>query len=184
MINQLIEISESGMTFGPYDKDYFFHIEKSNLYRDVSRNNGVKIAECLFLKNVANKLVLNIIEAKLSSPRPSGVSFNKYICQIRDKFINALSLCYAAYLGRHGDLREELPLHIKSMNLSQITIKFVLVINGHPKDWLPPINDALTKLLRPTTKTWGISQNAVVVLNDEMALNRGFISSVETCNLV
>ena len=41
-------ITESGMKFGPFNKDEFFHIEKSKIYRNIQEN--VKIAEFLLLK--------------------------------------------------------------------------------------------------------------------------------------
>lgn len=53
----------------------------------------------------------------------------------------------------------------------------LLIINGHQKDWLPPLQDALRSALDATTKTWALGPNAVVVINHEAAKRFGLISA-------
>ena len=170
MTDQQIFIPESGMEFGPYHEDQCFYIEKSQLYKSIK--TGVQMAEFLFLKNDPSSrlLILDVVEAKSSSPQPGGQEkFDDFIRQIRDKFVNAFSLCWATCLERHPKFHRELPKRIREMDLSQVRVRFVLVIKGHRDDWLSPIHDELNKTMRPTLKTWGFSHDAVIVFNDEMA---------------
>jgi hypothetical protein len=170
-------ITESGMKFGPYNNDQCFDIEHSRLYASIS-NAGVKTAEFLVLKNEQSNCpqILEVVEAKSSTPSPGGKeNFDDFISQIRDKFVNALTLCLATCLNRHPKFHGELPGLIQKMDLSQIQVRFVLVIQGHREDWLQPIDDSLNKAMRSTLKIWGFSHKAVVVLNDDMAKERQYI---------
>ena len=50
------QINESGMTFGPFEDDQFFYIEKSEVYRRVRK--GIKVAEfTLIRKEKSNQLL-------------------------------------------------------------------------------------------------------------------------------
>ena len=176
MTNPSVFITESDMKFGPFDGEQCFHIEHSRLYTNIQ--NGVQMAEFLLLKNDQpnHPSILDVVEAKSSSPRPEGKEyFDDYIRQIRDKFVNALTLCWAACLERHPKFHGELPKRIQDMNLSQVHVRFILDIKGHREEWLPPIDAGLNKAMRPTLKTWGFSPNAVIVLNDDMARQRQYI---------
>ena len=63
----------------------------------------------------------------------------------------------------------------KSLNLSEVDVKFVLVINGHQEGWLPPLQEALRNALRSTVKCWAFSPTAVVVINEALAQQYGLI---------
>jgi hypothetical protein len=168
-------IIESGMTFGPYPKGQSFYIEKSAAYQAIQQ--GVKIAEFLLLRaqNKQPSKVL-IVEAKPSSPNPKNDEcFDQFIADIHEKLSNTLSLGLALCLGRHGQASTELPAPFETLNLATADFRFVLVINGHPKAWLPPLQEALSKALHATVKTWGLSPCAVLVLNDDGARKYGLI---------
>ena len=81
----------------------------------------------------------------------------------------------AACLQRHPDAH--LPSAFRTLALNTADFGFVLVINGHKKDWLPPLQEALSKALKPIIKTWGLPANSVAVLNHELALEYGLISA-------
>jgi hypothetical protein len=170
-------IVESGMTFGPYPEGSYFYIEKSAAYRAIKES--VKMAEFLLLKTrKAKPHQVWIIEAKSSSPRVEAQpNFDEFIAEIRDKLINAFSLGLALRLGRHKNASADLPARFKNLNCALLDFRFVLVINGHHDDWLPPLHDALTKELYATVKTWGLSPCAVVVMNDSLAREHGLIST-------
>jgi len=53
----------------------------------------------------------------------------------------------------------------------------ILVICGHKIEWLPPLMDALKSRLRHTLKLWNISDAAVKVMNERMALDKKIIVS-------
>jgi hypothetical protein len=59
--------------------------------------------------------------------------------------------------------------------LSHVDVRFILVINGHKEEWLPPLQDALRAALRSTVKTWSFSPTSVAVLNDVLARQYGLI---------
>ncbi len=168
-------INESGMTFGPYPIDNCFYIEKSELYKKL--RNGVPMAEFLLIRSKANNSPqVWVVEAKSSSPQPiTQPNFDKFIGEIREKLINALSLSIAACLKRHPGAEIELPASFKTLDLAKATFRLVLVINEHQESWLPPLQDALNNALHSTVKTWGLPANAVVVINDTMAKEHGLI---------
>jgi len=166
-------ISESGMTFGPYPEGHCFYIEKSQTYQKIKE--GVKIAEFLLLHSQDESIVW-IVEAKQSSPRPENQpNFDAFILEIQEKLTNALTLSVATCLKRHSTY-EELPNSFQTLDLKKASFRLILVINGHPEEWLPPLQDALKKALKPTIKTWNLSATSVVVLNDKMARSQGLIS--------
>ena len=166
-------IIESGMTFGLYPEGDCFYIEKSETYQKIKE--GVKIAEFLLLHSQDDSIVW-IVEAKSSSPRrESKEDFACFIAEIREKWTNALTLSVATCLKRHSTY-EELPNSFQTLDLKKASFRLILVINGHPEEWLPPLQDALKKALKPTIKTWNLSATSVVVLNDKMARSQGLIS--------
>ena len=57
-----------------------------------------------------------------------------------------------------------------------LKIRLVLIINGHKKEWLPPMQDVLRTALHVTAQTFALGPNAVIVMNHEMAESTGLIS--------
>lgn len=166
-------IEESGMVFGPFPDGHCFRIEHSTIYRNIQEN--VKIADFLLLKpKKGSHPTIWVVEAKSSSPRELSDTF---INEIREKWVNALSLCLAACLKRHNAAEAELSKPFLSLNLSTIDVRFILVINGHKDRWLKPLNSELETALRPTIKTWAFSPPSVSVLvwNEHLAQKRGLI---------
>lgn len=168
-------IVESGLSFGPYPDGRCFYIEKSNTYADIQQ--GVQMAEFLLLKTENGKPpVVWVVEAKSSTPRPeTQPNFDEFITGIREKLVNAFSLGWASCLKRHQQSDAELPEPFKTLDLSQAGVRFVLVINGHQEAWLPPIQDALTKALHATVKTWSFPPTSVAVINEDLARQHGLI---------
>ena len=171
-----LPIIESGMTFGPYHHEHFLYIEKSKLYKNIQAD--VRMAEFLILRLKAGRPPsIWIVEAKSSTPRPETTpDFNGFIEEIKLKFNNALSLSLAALLQRHKLASDELSVPFRALDLSAVVFRFVLVINGHQDSWLPPLQEALTKALTPTIKTWALSLPAVTVINEVMASEYGLIT--------
>jgi hypothetical protein len=167
---------ESGMTFGPYAEGHCFHVERSETYRAIK--DGVKMAEFLLLRTQGEGLpYIWIIEAKSGSPRPETQSdFNVFIGEIRDKLTNALAIGIASILNRHP-AAADLPAGFKKIDLAVAGFRLVLIVNGHHKDWLPPLQEALRSALHATTKTWALGPNAVVAINQEDAKRFGLISA-------
>ena len=168
-------IKESGMTFGPFNSGYYFHIEKSRLYNQIQ--SGVKMAEFLLLQpNGERPHGVWVVEAKSSTPRPDNErDFDIFIATVHDKLLNAFSLTLAALLRRHSDTQDGLPEAFRTLDLSSIRFTFILVVKGHKEGWLPPLNDALARSLKTTIKTWGIKEPAVAVMNECIAQERKLI---------
>lgn len=162
------EITESDMIFLCEEADVF-HIEESAIYKKME---GVKIAEFLLIKSPK----LFVIEAKSSSPIPNNkINFDEFIQEIHEKLLNAFSLGMAICLNRHQQ-KETLPTNFQNLDLSKSThFLLCLVIKGHKTEWLAPIQDELKKSLSVTMKTWALSPNSVVVINDEIARQQGLI---------
>jgi hypothetical protein len=168
---------ESGMTFGPYADGHCFRVDQSDTYKAIQ--NGVKMAEFLLLRPSENSPpFIWIVEAKESSPRPETVpNFKAFIGEIREKLTNAMAVGIASILNRHPAAAMDLPDIFKNLNLTTAGFRLVLIINGHQKAWLSPLQDALRCALRATTKTWSLGPNAVAVINHEDARRFGLISA-------
>ncbi len=168
-------IDESGMMFGPYPAGECFHIEKSQCYRLIQE--GVKMAEFLLMRQKTGQPpVVWIVEAKSSSPNPeTQPNFDQFIDDVCSKLNNAFLLGIAARLQRHSAAGDELPPSFQALDLQQAGFRFVLIINGHKEEWLPPVQDALMQALKPEVKTWALSPLSVAVMNHEGAQSWGLI---------
>lgn len=168
---------ESEMTFGPYPDGHCFRVEVSETYRAIQ--DKVQMAEFLLLRTQEDAPpFVWIVEAKQSSPRPeTQPNFNEFIGEIRDKLANALAVGVASILKRHPSADAELPELFKALDLGATGFRLVLIINGHQKAWLQPLQDALRSALHATAQSWALGPNAVVVINHEDAKRFGLISA-------
>lgn len=166
-------ILESGMHFGPYPEGQCFHIEKSATYKRIEAH--VQIAEFLLIREKNGKKEVWVVEAKSSSPQPGQQKFDDYIAEIFDKLLNGLNLGIASCLRRHSLAASELPDKFNELNMAETGFRLLLIIKGHEEGWLPPLQQALNNKLRPTVKTWALSPNSVLVINDQMAKKYGLI---------
>lgn len=168
-------IIESGMTFGPYPAGRCFYVEQSRSYQALQE--GVQMVEFFLLRDQKAGQVLWAIEAKSSSPKADKLpNFNQFIADICQKFTNALLLLLAARFGRQPAAQAELPALYQTLDMQHLGFRFALIINGHQKAWLPPLQERLTQVLKPILKTWGVSPQAVLVLNHELAQQHGLIT--------
>ena len=168
---------ESDMVFGPYADGHCFRVEQSNTYLAIQ--DRVQMAEFLLLKTQAEgPPFIWIVEAKKSSPRPeTQPNFSEFVGEIRDKLANALAVGVASILKRHPAAEAELPELFKSLALASAGFRLVLIINGHQKAWLQPLQDALRSALHATSQTWALGPNAIAVINHEDAKRFGLISA-------
>jgi hypothetical protein len=86
-------IIESGLTFGPFQEGFCFHIEKSQTYKSIEK--GVKMVEFLLLRpssKVEKPPAIWMIEAKNSSPKPESDEYlNGCMKEVREKLTNDMS---------------------------------------------------------------------------------------------
>jgi hypothetical protein len=78
-------------------------------------------------------------------------------------------------LNRPGSAYNDIPDPFRHLALSTLDARLILVINGHKKEWLDPLKDALSKALHATVKVWGLAPSAVIVLNDDLARRHNLI---------
>lgn len=166
-------IYESNMVFGPFRKSRIWHIEKSYLLK--SLGSGIKIAEFIYLVTGSTKTIC-IVEAKSSSPQPHNKNnFKLFIEEIKEKFCNTFNTFVAVNQRRNFNVRDTMPIKMKSLKICNVNFKFILVIYNHKKEWLQPINDELKKVLKPLVKTWALGPTSIKVINDAMAKSFCFI---------
>ena len=156
-----IYIRESGVCFGPFPPDCLFYMEKSLAFRNLGP--GYSTVEFLFADAGKNFF---FVEAKSSSPRPQkdSVDFDDFINKVAVKFQDSYQLFLAGALVRRN--LEDAGLEIQQFQAASAKIKFLLVIPGHRKAWLAPLQDALKQRLYKTIHMWNID---VAVLNEELA---------------
>jgi len=165
----MIKIEESGMVFGPYAKSDCYVIEKSKSLKGLGE--GVKIAEFVLLKNN----FLWIVEAKSSMPKVT----DDFLCEIHDKLLNSLTLTLMGIVGRHDSFQKELPVKIRQVCLKNLPIKLCLVISAEflkDNSQLPPINEKFRKIMKSVRKTWKVTYDNILILNEEMAIKQGLIN--------
>ena len=170
-------IIESGMTFGPYPEGRCFYIEKSNCYAAI--RDYVKMAEFLLLRTNRKIPDILVVEAKSSTPRPENQTETSTTSSLIFGKNSSMPFHLDGHqcLKRHPKAEAELPEGFKTLNLSQVDVKLILVVNGHPIEWLPPLHDALKIALRSTVKSWAFTPASVAVINDALARNYGLIFS-------
>lgn len=169
-------VNESGMSFPIVDESLFFYIEKSNLYKSIQE--GVKVGEFIILDDH----FCYIIEAKTSSPNPNNkenhndLKFDQFVEEIKEKFVNTISVFIANRLKRHGEIfYNEMPNPFQTIELDALNFKLILIIKNHKLDWLTPVNDELKKKIKGFLKSWNIKDHHLKVLNEELARENGFI---------
>lgn len=166
----MVTIAESGVTFGHFIEDDLFHVETSLHVKSLV---GIKVCEFVWWSAGQRKLVF--IEAKSSVPNPQKnlQDYENYFAEIYEKLENSLQLLLAASLSRPAILGNELRAGIASVDWQETDIQFYLVIPRAPKEYLPPLSDKLTGLLRRHLTIWNANAK---VINEELARIEGLLA--------
>ena len=154
--------SESGMTFGPFENEKFFHLEKSKLFRHC---NGLKTVEFIYHRK---KYILWFVEAKSSSPMDySGneENYERSMKEIIQKFEDSLYLFLAGLMERKAG-HEEISEGLKKADYAKMNFIFLLILNGYQDVWLPPLKQDLEQKMKSFRTIWN---SEVIVMNDTMA---------------
>lgn len=171
----MVTISESDMRFGEYREEDVFYIEKCEQYKNNLMPNGVK--SCEFVLKRADTLYF--VEAKTSCPNQITADsteekrkkYNEYIAEITDKMRHSLSLYANILLKRHDAIG--VPEALLETDLSEKSIKLVLVVKNAKTDWLIPLTDKLNKELKRESKIWKFAD--FYVINEERARQKHFV---------
>lgn len=173
----MITIEESGMCFGPYDEKQIFHIEKTDFYKKLKVECGnVRTVEFIYFPQTGgapNPKPVYFVEAKSSTPNPirSQTEWMQFEREIEEKFLHSFELFLSALMGRN--FTDEKCAAFKTLDPAQMHLVFILVINGHREEWLPPITEKLNKKLKAHRKIW---RSEVIVLNHETAKKYDLLS--------
>lgn len=160
---------ESNMIFGPFDEADIFEIEKSNVNQMIGQH--IRTVEFVMCRD---KEQILFIEAKSSTPKEktSKERYNEFITEIVEKFVQSFEIYHALKYNRYHT-NAEIGEHLIQQKWDKVNIKFILVIHGHKREWLPPLREALMKKMNIYLKIW---KSTVIVLNDEMAKRYKLIS--------
>lgn len=162
----MVRIQESGMTFGPFEENQVYQIEKSEAYTGLGE--GVKVVEFIYRPG---KDKIFFVEAKKSSPMPKNKNeFERFIGDIVQKFTHSFNLWLTLNLNRRKDVISD---DILDVSTERQIFRFVLVINGHEKAWLPPIKAAIERKMLVEIKIWG---HVIIVINEKQAAERRLIN--------
>lgn len=160
-------IHESGMQL-PYDEENTFFCEK------VIQAAGIQhVKPVEFIIKKGKKLLL--VEAKISAPNSKNKEdFHKYIEEIAQKAVDSFSLLLAVKLWRWvGDV--SLCPNLATADYGKMTVSLVLVIRQHSSGLLAPVQASLHNKLRHFIAAWRWGSQPVVVLNEEMAVEKKFV---------
>jgi hypothetical protein len=163
-----LTITESGLEFGRFPEEDFFHVEQSTLCRGLGE--GVKMVEFILVRTSGGKSSIMFVEAKSSVPRAGNEGgFDAYFGEIWEKMVNALTLLLAARLDRHGTAGDELPAGLRGVAFGTASVVFVLVIPAAPDEWLPDIQNKWDRTMMALRRTFGIEVTHAVVMNERVA---------------
>lgn len=166
------------MTFGEFDKENLFHIEDSQIYKNLG--SGIKTIEFI-IKRADNRITF--VEAKTSCPNAANINesdekqtkFEEFYSSVTDKFIASFYIYLAAILNRFHNI-SEVGDALNTHDMQGTQIEFILVIKkADDIAWLAGPLAELKKRLLMVRKIWGIK---VKVLNEELAERDGLICRV------
>ncbi len=168
----MVQIKESGMIFGKYEPQCLYQIENSKLHKGLG--TGIKSVEFILLRDT-NKIFF--IEAKSSSPKAetNAVRYHEFIDEITDKFIHSFNM-FSAWKAERLDDAGEAGEKLQAVRMKDISTIFILVIRGHRREWLLPLQEELNRKLRYQRKIW---RSSVIVMNDEIAKQYHLILSTQ-----
>ncbi|WP_338845991.1 hypothetical protein V8J88_19875 [Massilia sp. W12] len=163
-----IEITESGLTFGPFPTQACFHIEQSSLFQSLCAHNIAGV-EFILEKQQKNGIALWLVEAKSSVPRQSKKEdFQHWCAGINRKFIDALQLQLSILLRRHAT-PAGMPAKWLAYSLDDLNWRTVLVIPDMPSEHCPALQDALRQHCQPQLQAlrtiWKLPSLDLLVLN-------------------
>ena len=121
--------------------------------------------------------LMGLVETQSSVLSPIILNdFDIYIDDIRAKIHNGLSLFFSTRAGRQPKHESSWPAAFMSADTGQLQVRILLIIKTAEERWLPDLRDELIKAMRPAIGTWALGPDSIVVLNEDGARQRGFVS--------
>jgi len=165
---------ESDMLFVLDDK-YAFRIEASQQYLKL-KSDGIKTCEFILKRNQE----ILIVEAKKTCPNyidryttdVNELKYREYVCDIAQKMRHSLAL-YASILLKKQE-QDQMPDALKIADLSDVSLRLILIVKNAEKAWLVPYVDVFRKELHDVMKIWKITN--FLVITEEMAREKKLVS--------
>lgn len=153
-----INIEESGVIFGSFNKDKIFEIEEQ--LKTLPRGDDFRKVE--FILEAEEKLIF--LEAKSSIPRER----KEFYGQIKEKFIDSMLLFIGGVTNRNQEINKLLNENMKRTEILDKKWKFLLVIPNIPNGYLVSMQDEVRKFVfSKEMKALGVKKEDILVLNEE-----------------
>lgn len=99
-----------------------------------------------------------------------------YIGDIREKMNNGLSLLFSARAGRLTRNMNAWPEEFIKVDAGNLRVRILLIVKTAEERWLSDLRDDLRNAMRPAIGTWALDPDCIVVLNEDGARQKGFVS--------
>ena len=139
-------------------------------YQKKLQRSGVKSCEFILQRTAGSQRILYLLEAKRSCPREN---VDAYVSDILDKMRHSL-LLYANILLKRSP-SANVPPALSSADLSQKSIRLVLVVKTAEYHWLAPLQDAFRSAFQqsPDFRIWNVDN--IYIINESIARTKGFV---------
>lgn len=157
-----------------YDIESTFLCEK---YINSIKINNLKSVEFITIHN--NKILL--VEAKKTAPFPKNIEtetsgYKKYINDISQKAKDSFSI-FSSIIMNLRDIN--ICSKLRNADYRNIEFRLIVIIKNHEKEWCEQVQNALENNLRHFAKVWNWGSYPVMVLNEQMACDKGLVVSRE-----
>jgi len=165
---------ESGMTFADFGVDNFYHIEKSNFYKETLKK-GFKIVEFVtyYPSSESNGGNLIFVEAKTTLRKESEKDrFYQEMSDISQKFLDSLKIICGIWHGGRKN-KPRLPKNVDKFRVDGGKIIFLLVVKELESRKMQYIRDEIYKQFPLEERL--LWEFEVMVYNEEMAQKKNFV---------
>ncbi|MCK6233141.1 hypothetical protein [Stenotrophomonas indicatrix] len=166
-----VEITESGVTFGPFPDEDVYAVESCPSATALGAN--IKRVEFIVRLDAGQRDKFSLVEAKSSIPRAT----ESFWTEILEKFQHSLLIWSWGASGRHSNVHAALPAVFKEEGWWNKDIEFILVIPGAPDHMLPTFSDQFRGLALGFYRASGIDFSRIVVLNHDHAHRHGLCAA-------
>lgn len=160
------------------DMELYYDIDSTFLCEEYISNLNIRNLKSVEFITIRNNKIL-FIEAKKTAPYPKNIDndnsdYNKYINDIYQKVKDSFTI-FTSIIMR---IREaDICMKFRNSDYKNVEFKLVVIIKNHDKKWCSSIKNALENNLRHFAKVWNWGPFPVVVLNEQMARDKGLVMS-------
>ena len=164
-----VSIPESGVTFGPYNEDDLFHIERWVKLSKLDKKGISSIEFILHCNRQTPKILL--VEVKSSIPS----DHKSFFAEIEKKFVDSLSLWVNMIHNRLNQDADLMGSNLFPQCAFVLPLKLLLVIPRMPDHFIQQANDTFRKAMTHTRHLWGLEYTSILVLNERLARQQSLI---------